>query len=209
MYFERKFYFLGSFPIFISEANGSAIIDVDGLIYTDFCLGDTGAMTGHSPQLVTEKLKAQIDRGFTTMLPVSEVNWVGEELKRRFKLPFWQICISATDANRFSLRIARAITQRPYVVVNNYCYHGTVDETFATLDLNGKTIKRQGSLGPQTCPSNTTRVVEYNDIDGLEDALKDGQVACVLMVNIRRQQTENLAKKSMYLRCILISRNRR
>ncbi len=171
----------GSFPIFISQAKGSVITDVDGLAYIDFCLGDTGAMTGHSPSLVTDKLKAQIDRGFTTMLPVAEVNWVGEELKRRFKLPFWQICISATDANRFSLRIARAITKRPYVVVNNYCYHGTVDETFATLDTNGKTIMRQGSLGPQTCPSNTTRVVEYNDIDGLENALKDGQVACVLM----------------------------
>lgn len=138
-------------------------------------------MTGHSPALITDKLKAQLDKGFTTMLPIAEVITIGKALEKRFHLPYWQICISATDANRFALRIARGITKRPYVVTMNYCYHGTVDETLATLDKNRKVIPRDGNLGPQVDPYYTTRVVEFNDINDMENALKDKQVACVLM----------------------------
>ena len=171
----------GRFPIFINEARGSSLIDVDENSYIDFCLGDTGAMTGHAPSLVTDKLKAQLDKGFTTMLPIREINCIGKLLEERFHLPYWQLCISATDANRFALRIARGITKRKYVVVMNYCYHGTVDETLATRDSDGTVRPRDGNLGPQTCPSNTTRVVEFNDLQDMENALKDEQVACVLM----------------------------
>ncbi len=55
--------------------------------------------------------------------------WVAEELARRFGLPFWQVAMTATDANRFALRIARHITGRPKVLVFNWCYHGSVDES--------------------------------------------------------------------------------
>jgi glutamate-1-semialdehyde 2,1-aminomutase len=171
----------GKYPLFMTQANGSRLIDVDNHTFVDFCLGDTGAMTGHCPSLITDKLKAQFDKGFTTMLPIAEVNSVGKALEKRFKLPYWQICISATDANRFALRIARGITKRQYVVTFNYCYHGTVDETLATLDENRNVIPRAGNLGPQVSPVHTTRVVEFNNIDDLENALKDEQVACVLM----------------------------
>jgi glutamate-1-semialdehyde 2,1-aminomutase len=171
----------GKYPLFIKSATGSRLTDVDGHTFVDFCLGDTGAMTGHSPSLITDKLKAQLDKGFTTMLPIAEVNSIGKALEKRFHLPYWQICISATDANRFALRIARGITKRPYVVTFNYCYHGTVDETLATLDENRKVVQRDGNLGPQVDPFYTTRVVEFNDIKDLENALRDKQVACVLM----------------------------
>lgn len=170
----------GKYPIFISEAKGSRLTDVDGQTYVDFCLGDTGAMTGHGPRITTERLKAQLDKGFTTMLPIEELSFIGKELENRFYLPYWQICISATDANRFSLRIARSITKRQLAVVMNYCYHGTVDETLATV-RNGNVAPRDGNLGPQVCPSQTTRVVDFNNIKQLEDSLKDGKVACVLM----------------------------
>ncbi|HSB62006.1 MAG TPA: aminotransferase class III-fold pyridoxal phosphate-dependent enzyme, partial [Vicinamibacteria bacterium] len=131
----------GGFPVFVREACGARVVDVDGLEYVDLCLGDTGAMTGHAPAAAVEAIAAQARRGITTMLPTEDAAVVGEELRRRFGLPFWQFTLTATDANRFVLRIAREITGRPRVLVFNYCYHGTVDEAFATL-RDGAAVSR-------------------------------------------------------------------
>src|ERR1700747_824373 len=124
----------GAFPPFVAEAHGAEFVDVDGHRYIDFCLGDTGAMTGHSPPATVAAVQEQVARGITLMLPSEDAVWVGEELRRRFGLPYWQFALTATDANRFAIRIAREITQRSKVLVFNYCYHGTVDESFATVE---------------------------------------------------------------------------
>ncbi|HSP07405.1 MAG TPA: transaminase, partial [Acidobacteriota bacterium] len=170
----------GSFPIFVKGGRGSRFTDVDGHEYVDFCLGDTGAMTGHSPEATVAAIRNQMDRGFTYMLPTEDAVWVGEELARRFKLPYWQIAMTATDANRFVLRLARHITRRPKVLVFNWCYHGTVDETFITIRNDGSFGPRPGNMGPAVDPSITTRVIEFNDVSALEAALKPRDVACVL-----------------------------
>jgi glutamate-1-semialdehyde 2,1-aminomutase len=170
----------GSFPIFFDTAHGAHFTDVDGLDYIDFCLGDTGAMTGHGLPQVAEALFTQAMRGITTMLPSVDAAWVGAELARRFGLPVWQMAMTATDANRFVLRFARHLTGRPKVLVFDWCYHGSVDETLATLDANGNTVIRPGTLGPAFDPSSTTIVVPFNDLDALEAALATGEVACVL-----------------------------
>src|SRR5689334_4211441 len=123
----------GAFPVFVKEASGAYFTDVDGHDYLDLCLGDTGAMTGHAPEATVKAITEQIKRGSTYMLPTDDALWVGDELAQRFGLPYWQMALTATDANRFSIRLARQITGRPYILVFNWCYHGTVDETFATL----------------------------------------------------------------------------
>jgi glutamate-1-semialdehyde 2,1-aminomutase len=169
----------GSFPVFITGGSGAHFTDVDGHDYIDLCLGDTGAMTGHAPGVVLDALTERLRQGVTFMLPTEDAVFVGEELARRFGLPYWQVCLTATDANRFSLRIARALTQRPKVLVFNYCYHGTVDETFATLH-DGVVGPRSGNLGPQVNPAETTKVIEFNDLPALEAALAPGDVAAVL-----------------------------
>ena len=135
--------------------------------YIDLCLGDTGAMTGHSPEVVAEAVARQVRQGITLMLPTEDSLWVGEELKRRFGLPFWQFALTATDANRFAIRIAREITQRSKILVFHYCYHGTVDESFAALLADGSVGPRRGNIGPPVNPAETTRVVEFNDISCL------------------------------------------
>ncbi len=169
----------GGFPIFVAEARGATFRDVDGLEYIDLCLGDTGAMTGHSPPAALPGIIAQLEKGITTMLPSENAFWVAEELQRRFGLKYWQFALSATDANRFSLRLARAITGRPKVLVFHGCYHGTVDEAYAWL-VDGKPASRPGNIGPQVDPTLTTRVVEWNDVAALEEALRPGDVAAVL-----------------------------
>ena len=170
----------GSFPVFVREASGARFTDVDGHSYIDFCLGDTGAMTGHAPQATVHAIREQIQKGLTLMLPFEDVIWVGEELQRRFGLPFWQFTLTATDANRFVLRMARRITGRPKILVFNYCYHGSVDESFIVLDQAGQPVSRPNNLGPQIDPTLTTKVVEFNDIPALEAALSGREVAAVL-----------------------------
>jgi glutamate-1-semialdehyde 2,1-aminomutase len=169
----------GTFPIFVKEGKGAHFVDVDGNRYIDFCLGDTGAMTGHAPDKTIEAIVNQVKKGITYMLPTEDVIWVGEELQKRFGLPFWQFTLTATDANRFAIRMAREITKRRYVLIYNYCYHGTVDETFITINADGPGPRR-GNLGPPVNPTETTKVIEFNDVSALEKALTPGDVACVL-----------------------------
>jgi glutamate-1-semialdehyde 2,1-aminomutase len=170
----------GAFPPFVREAQGAHFLDVDGHRYTDFCLGDTGAMTGHSPSATVKAVEEQARRGITLMLPGEDSIFVAEELQRRFNLPYWQFALTATDANRFCIRLARQITGRPKILVFNWCYHGTVDETFITLEANGVARARRGNIGPPVDPAVTTKVVEFNDAAALEQALSAGDVACVL-----------------------------
>ena len=170
----------GGFPVFVAEASGAHFRDVDGLEYVDLCLGDTGAMTGHSPAPTVDVVRAQVGRGITAMLPTEDSLVVAEELRRRFGLPLWQFTLSATDANRHAIRYARHVTGRHKIVVHDYCYHGSVDETFATLDERGHTVARRGNIGAPVDPAETTRVVEFNDVGALERALAAGDVAAVL-----------------------------
>jgi glutamate-1-semialdehyde 2,1-aminomutase len=169
----------GGFPVFAAEAEGARFRDVDGHEYVDFCLGDTAAMTGHSPAPTVRAIVEQAAKGITLMLPSEDALWVGEELARRFGLPRWQFALTATDANRFAIRLARELTGRPKILVFNWCYHGTVDETFASLE-GSSVVSREGNVGPPVPLDETTRVVEWNDVEALERELAHGDVACVL-----------------------------
>jgi glutamate-1-semialdehyde 2,1-aminomutase len=170
----------GGFPPFAASAQGARITDVDGCDYADLCLGDTGAMTGHSPPAVMAALREQSERGLTTMLPTEDSIAVAEELSRRFGVGRWLFTLSATDANRAALRIAREITGRRKVLVYSYCYHGSVDEAFAVRRPDGSTGSREGNVGPAVDPGTTTVAVEFNDLPALAGALADRSVACVL-----------------------------
>jgi len=171
----------GAFPVFVDSARGAHFTDVDGNEYIDLCLGDTGSMTGHSPSATVDAINAQLKRGMTAMLPTEDAVLVSRELARRFGLPLWQFTVTATDANRHVIRYARLITERSKIIVIDKCYHGSVDETFATLDSAGNTIKRPGNLGAPVDLAQTTRVVEFNDLAAMESALARGDVAAILM----------------------------
>jgi glutamate-1-semialdehyde 2,1-aminomutase len=167
------------FPFLVESAQGSLLRDIDGNEYADFCLGDTGSMFGHSPAPVAEAIARQATRGLTYMLPTDDAIAVGRLLVERFGLPHWQVATTATDANRFALRVARAVTGRPRVLVFNGCYHGTVDETFVRL-VDGQAVNRPGLLGQASDLTQLARVVEFNDTDSLRVALSHGDVACVI-----------------------------
>jgi glutamate-1-semialdehyde 2,1-aminomutase len=167
--------------LFVAQAQGATLTCADGVGYADFCLGDTGAMFGHSPPALAHAIGEQAARGLTCMLPATNAAVVGGLLSKTFGLPMWQMALSASDANRFVLRWARAITARPQLLVFDGCYHGAVDDTLVDMDpLTGGTLPRASVLGQVHNHAAFTRVVPFNDLPALETALKQGDVACLL-----------------------------
>ena len=171
----------GAYPVFVEEAKGASFVDVDGNTYIDFCLGDTGSMTGHSPDATVSAIREQVGRGLSAMLPTKDAAVVSTELAKRFGVALWQFTVSATDANRHVIRYARLITKKSKIIVIDRCYHGSVDETFATLDTAGKTVSREGNIGAPIDLDKTTRVVPFNDLDAMKKALQKNDVAAILM----------------------------
>lgn len=167
------------FPFTVASATGSTLTDIDGHDLADFCLGDTGSMFGHAPDPVVRAVRDQAGRGFTYMLPGNETWQVQALLVEMFGLPLWQVATTASDANRFALRVARAATGRKRILVFNGCYHGAVDETLVRLE-NGRAINGPGLLGQSVDLTEWTRIVEFNDVDGLAAALARRDVACVI-----------------------------
>jgi glutamate-1-semialdehyde 2,1-aminomutase len=167
------------FPLLVADASGAMLTDVDGHVLADFCLGDTGSMFGHSPAPVVRALAAQAGHGLTYMLPTEDALAVGRLLAARFGLPHWQVATTASDANRFALRLARAVTGRPKVLVMNGCYHGAVDETYVAIE-DGRAVNKPGLIGQFQDLTAATRVVEFNDVAALERELASGDVACVI-----------------------------
>ncbi|MFT4010725.1 MAG: aminotransferase class III-fold pyridoxal phosphate-dependent enzyme, partial [Nocardioidaceae bacterium] len=172
-----------SFPIYLDRARGNRLWCVDGREYVDFALGDTGAMAGHSPAATVAAVQRRIGEqgGITTMLPTEDAEWVGAELTRRFGATHWSFSLTATDANRWALRLARAVTGRPKVLVNAYCYHGSVDESLIVVGPDGHGATREGNVGYPVPVTETSRVAEFNDLAALERELAHGDVAVVLM----------------------------
>jgi glutamate-1-semialdehyde 2,1-aminomutase len=173
----------GGYPLYLDGAHGNRVVDVDGHEYVDFALGDTGAMAGHSPPAT---VAAVVDRlqergGITTMMPSDDAEWVAADLARRFGLPTWSFSLSATDANRWALRLARLVTGRPKVLAFSYCYHGSVDETFVIAGPDGEAVPRGGNVGPAVPVAQTTRVAEFNDVASVRRALAHGDVAVLVM----------------------------
>lgn len=171
----------GPYPVYVANAKGAHFTDVDGIDYVDFCLGDTGAMVGHSPEASVAAIKYQLERGITFMLPTEDAQVAAQTLADRFGLPKWQFTLTATDANRHILRYARHVTGRRKILVHDYCYHGTVDETFANIDNHGKTVSRVNNIGAPVDPSETTWVVPFNDLEAAEAAFASGEVAAALI----------------------------
>ena len=167
------------FPLFVTTAQGVDVTDADGNAYVDFCLGDTGAMFGHSPPPVVEALKREASHGFTTMMPSPDAAVVGRLLAERFGLPCWQVTATASDANRAVIKWCRAISGRKKILVFNHCYHGAVDDTYVTID-GGSPHADPALIGEVRDLTQFTKVVEFNDLAALEQALAARDVACVL-----------------------------
>ena len=171
------------FPIYFDRAEGNRVWDIDGNEYIDFALGDTGAMAGHKAPAVVEAITRRVGDlgGLTTMMPTEDAQWVAKNLTERFGMAKWSFSLTATDANRWAIRLVRAITGKPKILFHSYCYHGSVDESLIVAAPNGDGVNRPGNVGSPVDVTLTSRVAEFNDLQGLEKQLANGDVAAVLM----------------------------
>ena len=110
-----------------------------------------------------------------------DAEWVGAELTRRFGMDKWSFSLTATDANRWAIRLVRAITGRPKILFHAYCYHGSVDESLIVVGPDGHGMSRPGNVGSPVDVTETSRVAEFNDLEMLERQLANNDLAAVLI----------------------------
>lgn len=167
------------FPLVVKSAQDAKLTDLDGHVMDDFCLGDTGSMFGHAPPAVTQAIRKQADQGLTYMLPSQAALRAGALMSDHYGDFRWQVTLSATDANRHALRVARAVTGRRKVLVFNGCYHGTLEDTMVELRA-GRTVARSGLVGQGFDLTEGAICVEFNDLQAVAAALDSGEVAAIL-----------------------------
>ena len=113
------------------------------------------------------------------MLPTEDAAWVAGELADRFGLPTLEFALSATDANRWALRLARLVTRRPRSSCSTACYHGTVDETFAVAAATAASCPERQRRRARR-PRDDHPRVRVQRPRRVERELAHGDVACVL-----------------------------
>lgn len=172
-----------SFPIYFDRALGNRVWDIDGNEYIDFALGDTGAMAGHRSPAIVEAIVNRVQNlgGLTTMMPTEDAQAVARNLTERFGMTKWSFSLTATDANRWAIRLVRAITGKPKILFHSYCYHGSVDESLIVTSADGSGMNRPGNVGSPVDVTVTSRVAEFNDVEGMEKQLAHGDVAAILI----------------------------
>lgn len=164
-------------PVFVDAGSGASFTDVDGNSYVDFNLADTSMFTGYGVPRLVRVAAERVAAGSQFLLPTEDAIEVSEQLAGRFGLPKWQYTSSATQANSEAIRVARTVTGRNDVVMFDGKYHGHADELLA--EAGGDGVKPLGRGVPRDATRHV-RIVPYNDLEALERALADGEVACVL-----------------------------
>lgn len=166
-------------PIVAASAKDATLTSIDGQTYDDFCLGDTASLFGHSPPALAAALVKQASEGLSYMLPTERGAALSARLAAMFGLPQWQVTTTASEANRAVIRWCRAISGRTKILTFNGAYHGAVDDAFVDLK-DAAPVMRASLIGQVHDLRDTTTVVEFNDEDALANALRGGDIACVL-----------------------------
>ena len=163
--------------IFVSRGAGARFEDVDGNSYLDMTQSDLSMVCGFGPEAVTRAVAQRFAAGSHFLLPTEDAIAVCGLLASRFGMPFWQFTLSASAANTEAIRIARLATGRDKVLLFAGKYHGHIDETLVTVKAE---VGEPGHHGLPRGVEQHTIIVPFNDLDAVEAALRQGDVACIL-----------------------------
>jgi glutamate-1-semialdehyde 2,1-aminomutase len=164
-------------PLWVSDGKGAYFTDVDGHSYLDMYIADMSAFCGHVPDPVVEAVAGRMGRGNQFLLPSEDAIAVAEHLAGRYGQPQWQFTLSATQANTEVIRLAREMTGREAILVFDGKYHGEGDATLVVLE-DGEVVPEMRGLPGWI--SGQARIVPFNDLAALEEALQPRDVALVL-----------------------------
>jgi glutamate-1-semialdehyde 2,1-aminomutase len=164
-------------PVWVSHGNGSGFTDIDGHTYLDMYVADMSAFCGHAPRPVIDAVARRIKLGNQFLLPSEDAVAVAEHLTDRYGLPKWQFTLSATQANTEVIRLARELTGREIVLMFDGKYHGEGDATLV-IQEGGEVAPESRGLPPGVAAQ--ARIVQFNDVAALEEALNPRDAALVL-----------------------------
>lgn len=177
----RAFKGVGGTPVFIKEAEGCLLTDVDANQYIDY-IGSYGPMiVGHANERVVAALSKAIGRGTSFGAPTEAEADLAEKIIAALPgTEMVRFVNSGTEATMSAIRLARAATGRDKVVKCIGCYHGHLDSLLVSAGSGALTLGTPSSPGiPQSITSNTL-LVHYNDLDGARKLFEEfgSQIAC-------------------------------
>jgi glutamate-1-semialdehyde 2,1-aminomutase len=175
--------------MWISHGVGSKIVDADGIEYVDLHGGYGVGAVGHAHPAIVEAVSRRVREGTHFAQPTEDALIVSEELARRWGLPLWRFANSGTEATMDAVHLMRAITGRSLIVKIEGCYHGHHDSVQVSV------YPAEDEIGPASRPNSVpsssgvpseitelTRIVQYNDLDGLERVFAEHRDAIAGMI---------------------------
>ncbi|PKN05652.1 MAG: aspartate aminotransferase family protein, partial [Deltaproteobacteria bacterium HGW-Deltaproteobacteria-9] len=180
----RAFGAVQATPIFIREAQGSRVIDVDGNEYVDYVMSWGPMMLGHSHPVVTEAIRQAAGRGASYGAPTElEVEMAEILIDAIPSLQMVRMVSSGTEAVMSAVRLARGYTGRNKIIKFAGCYHGHADSLLVKAGSGVATLGIPGSPGIPAALAELTITLPFNDIEAVEAAveLHRDDLACVII----------------------------
>lgn len=176
-------------PLVIRSGSGPYVVDVDGNRLIDYYLGMGPMILGHSPPQVMEAVRAQLERGILfagqTETEFEAARLVCELVPCAERVRFGS---SGTEVIQAALRLARSATRRQRIVKFEGHYHGWLDNVLwsvsPTMDACGpseRPAKVPGTPGQDPNAGENVEILEWNNLESLEQRLGRGDVAAVIM----------------------------
>ncbi len=175
---------VGTDPLFIVKGEGSRVWDADGQSYIDY-VGSWGPLIlGHAHPAVIKALAETASRGTSFGAPTEiEVKLARLLIECLPSLEMVRLVNSGTEAAMTAIRLARGVTQRPYIIKFDGCYHGHADSVLVAAGSGVATLGIPGSPGVPEELARLTISLPYNDLNPVKEtfeAFKD-QIAAVIV----------------------------
>src|SRR5258706_638981 len=180
----RAFRGVGGKPVFINEAEGCLLTDVDWNQYIDY-IGSYGPMiVGHANERVVAALSKAIGRGTSFGAPTEAEGTLAEKICSALPgMEMLRFVNSGTEAAMSAIRLARAATGREKIVKCVGCYHGHLDSLLVSAGSGALTLGTPSSPGIPPSVTANTLLVEYNDLEGAKQLFEryGEQIACFVV----------------------------
>ncbi len=175
---------VGATPLFVKEAKGAYITDIDDNKIIDFCMSWGVFILGHSNERVNRAAIEAIGNGSSYGIPTLNETVLAEKVREAIpSMERLRFVNSGTEATMSAIRVARGYTGRDILVKFEGNYHGHADHLLVSAGSGVANISNASSAGVPEGFTKYTAVLPYNDIDALENYFKTNgdKVAAVIL----------------------------
>jgi len=178
----RAFKSVGGTPLYIDRAEGSKIYDADGNEYIDYVSSWGPMILGHNNEKIFGAVSETMQKGMSFGANTeAEVKLAEKIISFAPGVEMVRMVNSGTEAVMSALRLARAYTGRQKIVKFEGCYHGHADSMLVKAGSGALTSGQPDSPGVPAGAAADTIICSYNDLAGVEDALKNREAACLIV----------------------------